>query len=138
VETTLPAVPPLCLSLHVCDGVVHHAEMGKVTIVGAFRNLESSRFPKVLPPFLVWSELTGGHGPTVLAVNVFQVSPHEAEPVPLFEETRLVRFNDPRLVIELDVPVNDLVLDQSGEYRIRLECDGQTIAERRFFAILPT
>lgn len=127
----MPGVPPVCLSMVVCDDVVRDRTTGKSTLVGVFRSVSARSYPTVLPRLTVWLELTSGHGDTELRLGLRRLSRDRPEGELVFGTGMAVNFPDPLTVLDLSVDVLSLGLPTPGDYRFRLESAGILIAERR-------
>ena len=77
--------------------------------------------------------LTNGHGKQPLRVFLVQVGIEEK---PCFEIKGEVRFDSPLDIQEVVFDWRQIVLPSLGHYAIKLEVNGEVIAERRIEVIL--
>ena len=128
-------VPPICLALVLCDAVWHDPGSGKRTILGVFSTIIAQAFPAQHGQMTVYCALTDGYGPTEIEIRLVDTSEEESQ---LLQAKGMIEFSDPRLVVEMDMPLLNIVFPAPGEYRIQVLGAGVHLLERRLLVIDPT
>jgi len=128
-------LPPICLSLLLCDELTRDVSGRKTSIIGTFHLYEAPVFPTVVPRCAVWVELTDGHGAVSLALKLIRVTPRAIEGELLLEAPFTVTFTDPRTIHRHHLSVAGLELPGPGEYWLSLEASGRSLFERRLVAL---
>lgn len=133
----MPGVPPVRLSMVVCDEVVRNDASGKTTLVGSFRSISARSYPTVQDRLTVWLELTSGHGRARMLLGLRRLSSDRPDGELLFESEVALDFPDPLTVVDFSLDVSRLEFPAPGDYRFRLESAGILIAERRIEVVRP-
>jgi hypothetical protein len=127
-----PGVVPYALGLVVCDAIWRDPTTGKRTILGCFSAIQALSFPAKHPMFSVYAALTSGHGEVPISLRLVDVD--EAGP-PLVELKAKAKFEDPRVILEVDFVLMNTVFPGPGEYRLQLR-SGETLLMERRIAVL--
>lgn len=129
-ESTKPQV----LSMMLCDAVWRDPSTGKTFIQGGFTALTAPEFPCVLPKFSAYVAMTQISGAVPINIRLVFVDEEESDPKDISSAQAKVNSNDPLAVAEGEFLFHDIVFDRPGEYRFVLECNGETLLERRLVA----
>ena len=121
-------VVPYALALVVCDAVWRDPGTGKRTILGCFSAIYARQFPVKHPLISVYAAITDGHGDTPLRLRLIDAD--ENDP-PLAELKGQAKFDDPRMVFEIDFGLFNVVFPRPGEYRLQLHAGSTLLIERR-------
>ena len=130
-ESTKPQV----LSMMLCDAVWRDPSTGKTFIQGGFTALTAPEFPCALARFSVYVAMTQISGTVPINIRLIFVDEEGSEPKDISSAQATVDSNDPLAVAEGEFIFQDVVFERPGEYRLVLECDGDTLLERRLVAI---
>lgn len=120
-------IPPIVLSMLLCDAVHRDAETGKYYLIGSFASRQFDRFPAALPTvhlFLSMIEVNGSYG---LSARIVDVTREDAL---VFETGGRLEGADPLSVFDFYFPLSGVEFTQPGVYRLQLLADGDVIAER--------
>jgi hypothetical protein len=118
---------PMCLALILSEGIYRDSISGKRTLFGMFSTLFAPEFPATHSFMAVYCVLTDGYGSTSITLKI--EGPDGSETIP--EMNGIVEFTDPRLVVELDFILQNVVFPTPGEYRIQVYGAGEFLLERR-------
>ena len=122
------SLAPYALALVVCDAIWRDPWTGKRTILGCFSAIYAPTFPVVHPVMSVYLAITDGHGTVPIALRLIDAD--EERPA-VFEVKGDVSFPDPRVVMELDFTVANILFPAAGEYRLQLSSGPNPLMERR-------
>lgn len=128
-DESMPNRPiPICLSFVLCDRVISDAMTNQYSLIGIIQQIHANKFPARTPPITVFWELTSCHGPTPLRIEIVDVN--EIRP-PVMEAETTMNFQDPRAVTQAALKLSGLIFPEPGEYRLRMICHGEFVADRR-------
>ena len=119
---------PYALALVVCDAIWRDPGTGKRTILGCFSAILAKEFPTKHPLMSVYAAITDGRGKVPVALRLVDV---DEERDPVFELKGEVKFDDPRIVAEIDFAAANVVIPGPGEYRLQLMSGANLLMERR-------
>jgi hypothetical protein len=119
--------PPVALALILCDQVIVEEGTKKVSLIGAFRNLQSRVFPFVPLPFCVLATLTGAQGEGEIALTVTELETDEEVASVTRRVTFPDRFAEGRVLFRLA----ECAFPAPGGYMFTLTVDGDWVAHRR-------
>jgi hypothetical protein len=124
-----PSVPlPKPLAMVMCDLIWRDSHSGKMSLLGAFTQINSRNFPFVYEGMSVYLVLTEGHGTVRLRLQLVDVD-EERPPVLQWEVEQ--PFPDPTAINESSVAFQHLVFKAPGEYRLQLFANDEFLMERR-------
>jgi hypothetical protein len=83
----------------------------------------------------VYCALTDGYGETEIELRLVDTTEDETQ---LLQTKGMVEFTDPRMVVEMDVPLTNIVFPRPGEYRIQVFGAGSLLMERRLLVVDPS
>ena len=126
---------PQVLSMMLCDAVWRDPSTGKTFIQGAFTALTAPEFPCALAKFSAYVAMTQISGAVPINLRLVFVDEDGSDPKDISSAQAKVDSNDPLAVAEGEFLFQDVVFERPGEYRFVLECDGDTLLERRLVAI---
>src|SRR5687767_5264916 len=98
-------MPPYVLAMIICDAVHQDPASEKTTLLGCFTRIAAHRFPVSLPTITAYVCLTGGRGKVQVGLRCV-----DADEQTLFETEVQLDFGDPREIIELSCPMNELLI----------------------------
>ena len=130
-ESTKPQV----LSMMLCDAVWRDPSTGKTFIQGGFTAITAPQFPCAVAKFSAYIAMTQISGSVPINLRLIFVDDDASEPKDISSAQAKVDSHDPLAVAEGEFLFQDVVFEQPGEYRLVLECDGDTLLERRLVAI---
>ncbi len=118
---------PVLLAMVLCDTIIREMGTNKLSLIGTFNGLFAQRFPCTHPSLSVYVVLTNGRGrvPCLLRMTSLE------EGKEVFAYPGRVEFVDPLSVIELDFKIQQLRLEQPGEYSIEFVADGEFLGSRK-------
>jgi hypothetical protein len=125
-------VPPVALTLLICDHVWQDRHTGKYNLLGTLSAIGSSVFPAVTN-LAVYFAVTEGHGE--LPVRMELVDVDEERPAVLGAEG-IFLFADPLHVVEGCFAFDGLEIPEPGEYRLKLFVAGELLMERSLHATM--
>ena len=126
---------PQVLSMMLCDAVWRDPSTGKTFIQGGFTALTAPEFPCALAKFSAYIAMTQISGAVPINLRLVFVDDDGTDPKDISSAQAKVDSHDPLAVAEGEFLFHDVVFDRPGEYRFVLECDGNTLLERRLVAI---
>ena len=129
-----PAKPQV-LSMMLCDAVWRDPSTGKTFIQGGFTALTAPEFPCAVAKFSAYVALTQIHNAVAINLRLILLSEDGSDPRDVSSAQANVDSRDPLAVAEGEFLFQDVVFERPGEYRFVLECDGDTLLERRLVAI---
>lgn len=126
-KTTL-APPPFPLAMVICDGIHRDPGTKKLTLLGCFSVIGVTELPAVHPSMGLYIELTNGRGKVPLLCRLVDAN-EEFEP--LWEYKGETEIEDPRVVLQIALKMEDVRFSRAGEYRIQLFACNEFLMERR-------
>ena len=116
---------PVFVALLVADRVITEDNQKK-GIIGTFTQFSVRQFPAALPPWYIYAAVTNLSGEHTFSLNlVFDRSQQV-----VFSAGGKVAVDDARRVVELVVPVPNVVFPEEGTYNISFHIDGEQIGSR--------
>jgi hypothetical protein len=116
---------PVFVALLAADRVITE-DNGKKAIIGTFTQFNARQFPAVFPPWFVYAAVTNLAGPHSFSLNVVN---DETQQV-VFSAAGQFTVDQPRKVVELVVPMLNVVFPIPGTYNMLFNVDGQQIGSR--------
>ena len=126
---------PQALTMMLCDSVWRDPSTGKTFIHGGFTALTAPEFPCAVAKFSAYVALTQIHNAVAINLRLILLSEDGSDPKDVSSAQAKVDSNDPLAVAEGEFVFQDVVFERPGEYRFVLECDGETLLERRLVAV---
>jgi hypothetical protein len=125
---------PQVLSMMLCDAVWRDPSTGKTFIQGGFTAITAPQFPCAVAKFSAYIAMTQISGSVPINLRLIFVDDDGSEPKDISSAQAKVDSHDPLAVAEGEFLFHDIVFERPGEYRFVLECDGETLLERRLVA----
>ena len=126
------AIVPYCLSMVVCDSIWRDSATSKFFLLGTFSDLNARDFPCIHHEMAVFIELTDGRGEMPFKITLIDAD-EEREPLMVLEGK--VDFEHPREVLQYGLNLPPTEFPEAGEYRLKLEVNGEFIIERRIVVL---
>ena len=130
-----PVTKPKPLTMMLCDAVWRDPSTGKTFIQGGFTAVSAREFPCGIPKFSAYIALTEINGVVPIKIRLVHVDGYESGPKEISAAQAKVSSDNPLAVAEGEIIFQDVVFERPGEYRLVLECDGDTLLERRLIAL---
>ena len=118
-----------------CDAVWRDPSTGKTFIQGGFTALTAPEFPCALAKFSAYIAMTQISGAVPINLRLVLLDEEGSGTQDISSAQAKVDSHDPLAVAEGEFLFQDVVFERPGEYRFVLECDGDTLLERRLVAI---
>jgi hypothetical protein len=116
---------PVFVALLVADRVISE-DNGKKGIIGTFTQFNAVQFPARFPPWFVYAAVTNLADAHSFSLNVVN---DETQQV-VFSAAGQFTVDQPRKVVELVVPMLNVVFPAPGTYNLLFNVDGQQIGSR--------
>lgn len=114
---------PTLLNWLICDGVHIDPATGKQTILGVFSAIRGQQFP-LKHPFMIWFMSLTNCEPGEHKVKISMgLDPNNATPV----IDRTFQAQSPAQSINLINQINNLTIQEPGDYSIVVEIDGEIL-----------
>lgn len=120
-------VPPILLSVVICDRVIFDKVTGMPSIINIIQNINSPKYPIRYPLLVFFCELTNGHGKTNIRIRLIE----EQEEKVIFEQKGAAEFKDVKQVVSLALNLQGVALPHEGEYRFQIFAEEHLLGERR-------
>ena len=123
---------PVFVALLLADRVITEDNQKKV-IIGTFTQFTVRQVPAGLPPWFIYAALTNVAGELPCSLNlVFDKSQQV-----IFSAGGTLTVDDPRRVVELVIPVPNVVFPEAGTYVVTFHVSGDHIGSRILDVIIP-
>jgi hypothetical protein len=127
---------PVAQAMLVCGEVWVDPNSGKESLLGIFSQVRAAAFPVSAPPLRVYVALTDGRGTMGLALKLLALDQQGLDEEVVWQFDFEIEFSASELdVSKRVIAIEDLELPREGEYRFRLECNGEYVIETRLLAI---
>lgn len=125
----LPAPPPQCKTILLCEHRIVEAETRRVTLVNIFNTCHVEVYPTHIRPATLFVKLIGGLGHYELQTQVLDLREDKviADSPPMS-----VRFPDKLGFVDVTVGIPSLPIEHPGLYDIVLLANGQEIDRIQF------
>ncbi|MDD5381942.1 MAG: hypothetical protein PHG53_09960 [Phycisphaerae bacterium] len=131
-ELKMMEVPPILLSVIICERVIFDKFTGMPSIINIIQNINAPKYPIRYPSLVFFCELTNGHGRTKTTIRlVDEQGPGGQEDKVIFEQKGEGEFKDVKQVVSLALNLQGVMLPHEGEYRFQLFADDCLLGERR-------
>jgi hypothetical protein len=118
---------PECVSIVVCDSVIEDIRTRNKTLVGLFNGITAPSAPATHARMFIMVALTDGRGEQDIVVGVDSPSGQR-----IFEGGVKIKFDNPLVVHDLVLELQQMVLPEFGEYYVGVYVGKKRIASRRF------
>jgi hypothetical protein len=123
---------PVFVALLLADRVITEDNQKKA-IIGTFTQFSVRQVPAGLPPWFIYAALTNVAGELPFSLNlVFDKSQQV-----IFSAGGTLTVDDPRRVVELVIPVPNVVFPEAGTYVVSFHVGGDQIGSRILDVIIP-
>ena len=123
---------PVFVALLLADRVITEDNQKK-TIIGTFTQFSVRQVPAGLPPWFIYAAVTNVAGELPFSINlVFDKSQQV-----IFSAGGTLTVDDPRRVVELVIPVPNVVFPEAGTYVVSFHVGGDQIGSRILDVIIP-
>jgi hypothetical protein len=121
-------VPPILLSVIICDRVIFDKVTGMPSIINIIQNINAPKYPIRYPLLVFFCELTNGHGKTNIRIRLIE---EQVEEKIIFEQNGTAEFKDVKQVVSLALNLQGVALPHEGEYRFQIFAEEHLLGERR-------
>lgn len=122
------AIPPIVLTVMMCDAVHRDRDTGKWYLMGAFNRLSFREFPTTVPAIQVFLGLIEDNGIFDLRLRIVDVN---EEDEPIHELAGQLEGRDPLKLFDFPITLANVRFPEAGEYRLQVLVAGEVIAERK-------
>ena len=123
---------PVFVALLLADRVITEDNQKKA-IIGTFTQFTVREVPARLPPWFIYAAVTNVAGELPFSLNlVFDKSQQV-----IFSAGGTLTVDDPRRVVELVIPVPNVVFPEAGTYVVSFHVGGDQIGSRILDVIIP-
>jgi len=123
---------PVFVALLLADRVITEDNQKKA-IIGTFTQFTVRQVPAGLPPWFIYAAVTNVAGELPFSLNlVFDKSQQV-----IFSAGGTLTVDDPRRVVELVIPVPNVVFPEAGTYVVSFHVGGDQIGSRILDVIIP-
>jgi hypothetical protein len=116
---------PVFVALLLADRVITE-DNKKKGIIGTFTRFTARQFPAIFPPWFIYAAATNLAGEHTFSLNV--VSDRTQQVV--FSAAGKISVEEPRMVVELVIPVASAVFPEAGVYDVVFFIDGRQTGSR--------
>jgi len=116
---------PVFVALLAADRVITE-DNGKKAIIGTFTQFNAPKFPAVFPPWFVYAAVTNLEDSHSFSLNVVNDETQQVT----FSAAGTFAVDAPRKVVELVIPMVNVVFPAPGTYLLMFNVDGQQIGSR--------
>jgi hypothetical protein len=125
-------VPPIVLSMLLCDAVHRDADTGKFYLLGSSNFRRFPSFPARSSAAQLFLSLVEVNGSYDLCVRIVDVN---EEDDPIFETRGQLVGYKPLSYYEFTIPLPGVEFPHAGEFFLQLVIGGETVAERRLVVL---
>jgi hypothetical protein len=123
---------PVFVALLMADRIITEDNQKK-GILGTFTQFTVRQVPAALPPWFIYAAVTNIVGEHPFSLNlVFDKSQQV-----IFSAGGTLKVDDPRRVVELVIPVPNVVFPEAGTYVVSFHVGGEQIGSRILDVIIP-
>ena len=123
---------PVFVALLLADRVITEDNQKKA-IIGTFTQFTVRQVPAGLPPWFIYAAVTNVSGSQPFSLNlVFDKSQQV-----IFSAGGNLTVDDPRRVVELVIPVPNVVFPEAGTYVVSFHVGGEQIGSRILDVVIP-
>lgn len=116
---------PVFVALLAADRVITE-DNGKKAIIGTFTQFNARQFPAVFPPWFVYAAVTNLADEHSFSLNVVNDGTQQV----VFSAAGQFKVDQPRKVVELVIPMVNVVFPSPGTYNLLFNVDGEQIGSR--------
>lgn len=123
------SVPLKCIGIILCEAAYRVAGRSNLIIVNTFHTLGVPACPCRFPKITALYTVTDGHG--TYEVTLAVVNARTGQDVATYSDRYTV--NDPLAIGDVQMILHNVPLPEFGKYWMDLRCNGELIAQRRFY-----
>lgn len=127
---------PTVHALVICDAVYKEPVTGKYSLLGMFSAISAADFPVEVPPFAVYAAVSGIRSRALFDLRLVGLDPEDGSESIVGQGNIELTADSPVEVAEIALPMPKTLLPEEGDYRFRVEWQGEAIAERRIIVKL--
>jgi hypothetical protein len=116
---------PVLVGLLLADRVITE-ENQKKGIIGTFTQFTVRQVPVALPPWFIYAAVTNVAGELPFSINLVLDKSQQV----IFSAGGTLKVDSPRRVVELVIPVPNVVFPQTGTYVVSFHVDGEQLGSR--------
>ena len=120
-------IPPIALSIIVCDRVLLDAPTKTSSIISIRNTIMAQKYPARHPQLFFFCELTNGRNTTDVSVRLIDVSGGEKT---MAQRNAKVKFDDVKRIIVIAMGFEGIVFPHPGEYRFQIHAGQELLGER--------
>jgi len=129
---SLPERPhPSLNAMLLCDLTIREHGSGKISLIGVFENISSSRFPVVHRTLSVYAKLTDAEGDYTIRLELIRLEDSHVVAQGALKATFADRMAPGELIFNLE----NLGLERPGRYEFRLFAEERFVAAKTFTVI---
>jgi hypothetical protein len=118
-------IEPVFVALLLADRVITEDNQKKA-IIGTFTQFSVRQVPAGLPPWFIYAAVTNIAGEHPFSVNLVVDRTQQV----IFSAGGTLRVDEPRRVVELVIPVPNVVFPEAGTHIVSFHVGGEQIASR--------
>jgi hypothetical protein len=116
---------PVFVALLMADRVITEDNQKKA-IIGTFTQFTVRQVPAGLPPWFIYAAVTNLAGEHPFSVNLVYDKSQQV----IFSAGGTLKIDEPRRVVELVIPVPNVVFPETGTYVVSFHVGGEQIGSR--------
>lgn len=116
---------PVFVALLLADRVITEDNQKKA-IIGTFTQFSVRQVPAGLPPWFIYAAVTNLAGEHPFSINLV----YDRSQQVIFSAGGNIKVDDPRRVVELVIPVPNVVFPEIGTYVVSFHVGGEQIGSR--------
>ena len=124
----MAGVPPIILTIQVCDSVVLDQRTGRASVLNIFETINAPKYPATHHSMTFFSELTNGHGKVDINVKLVDVQEDDRA---IAEVKSEVVFANVKQICRCILTFGGVTFPKKGEYRFQLFLNRELAGERR-------
>ncbi len=122
---------PTVHALLICDALYREPNTGKLSALGIFQAIKAPDYPVEIPPLSIYAAIGNIRTSTNLIMRLIHLDAMDDSERIIAEERMHIPADGPNSATELGITIPGVVLPMAGDYRLRLEWEGEILAERR-------
>ena len=124
----MPGVPPVILTIQVCDSVIVDQLTGRASVLNIFETINAQKYPATHHSMTFFCELTNGHGKVEIDVRLVDVQDDDKIMAEVKSE---VVFANVKQICRCILTFGGVTFPKKGDYRFQLFLNGELAGERR-------
>ena len=124
----MSGVPPIILTIQVCDSVVLDQRTGRASVLNIFETINAPEYPATHHSMTFFSELTNGHGKVDINVKLVDVQEDDKTIAEVKSEVVFVNVTQ---ICRCILTFGGVTFPKKGEYRFQLFLNRELAGERR-------